>query len=83
LRESCEGAATPALLDTTAGLSTREREVALLAASGLTSRQVADRLFLSSRTVENHLQRVYTKLGVTSRDELTAALQTTQPASRP
>ena len=82
LRESCEGAVTPALSDVTVALSSREREVALLAASGLTSRQVADRLFLSTRTVENHLQRVYMKLGVTSRDELAAALQPTQPASR-
>jgi DNA-binding CsgD family transcriptional regulator len=47
----------------------------MLIASGLTSRQVADRLYLSVRTVENHLHRLYTKLGVTSRDELSAALQ--------
>jgi DNA-binding CsgD family transcriptional regulator/tetratricopeptide (TPR) repeat protein len=75
LLETCEGARTPALSDATSPLSSREREVALLAASGLTSRQVADRLFLSTRTVENHLQRVYTKLGVTSREALAAALR--------
>jgi DNA-binding CsgD family transcriptional regulator/tetratricopeptide (TPR) repeat protein len=75
LLEACENARTPALSDTTVLLSNREREVALLAASGLTSRQIADRLFLSVRTVDNHLQRVYMKLGVTSRDGLTEVLQ--------
>ena len=75
LLEACENARTPALSDTTVLLSNREREVALLAVSGLTSRQIADRLFLSVRTVDNHLQRVYMKLGVTSRDGLTEVLQ--------
>jgi DNA-binding CsgD family transcriptional regulator len=55
-------------------LSAREREVALLAAGGLTSKEIAEKLFLSSRTVENHLQRVYVKLGVTGRAELAAQL---------
>jgi DNA-binding CsgD family transcriptional regulator len=72
---ACEGAQTPALSDVSVTLSPREREAAMLIASGLTSRLVAERLYLSVRTVENHLQRVYTKLGVTSRDELSAALQ--------
>jgi DNA-binding CsgD family transcriptional regulator len=51
-------------------LTFREREVALLAAAGLSSRQIADRLVISSRTVDNHLQRVYRKLGVSSREAL-------------
>ena len=55
-------------------LSEREHEVALLAAQGLASRDIGDRLFLSTRTVDNHLQHVYTKLGVNSRDQLVAAL---------
>jgi len=76
LLESCEGARTPALaLARHAGLLTqREREVAALAASGLPSRLIAARLVLSSRTVENHLQRLYGKLGVTGRAELAAVL---------
>jgi DNA-binding CsgD family transcriptional regulator/tetratricopeptide (TPR) repeat protein len=75
LLESCEGARTPALSTATVALSSREREVALLAASGLTSRQVAERLFVSVRTVDNHLQRVYMKLGVTNRDALADVLE--------
>jgi DNA-binding CsgD family transcriptional regulator len=56
-------------------LTAREREVASLAARGLTNREIADNLYLSPRTVENHLQRIYDKLGVSSRDELNAALR--------
>jgi DNA-binding CsgD family transcriptional regulator len=58
-----------------ARLTRREREVAALAATGISSREIAERLFLSVRTVDNHLQRVYAKVGVTSREELAAALQ--------
>ena len=49
--------------------------MALRAAGGSTSREIADDLFLSVRTVDNHLQRVYTKLGVTGRGELADALR--------
>jgi DNA-binding CsgD family transcriptional regulator len=55
-------------------LSDREREVALLAAQNLTSREIAERLFVSVRTVDNHLQQVYVKLGVKRRTELAAHL---------
>ncbi len=55
-------------------LSDREHEVALLAAQGLASRDIGDRLFLSTRTVDNHLQHIYAKLGVNGRDQLVAAL---------
>jgi DNA-binding CsgD family transcriptional regulator len=51
-------------------LSDREREIAALAAAGLRSREIARRLFLSPRTVEAHLGRVYRRLGVSSRGEL-------------
>lgn len=57
-------------------MTDREWQVARLAAVGGTSRAIAEQLFLSARTVENHLQRVYTKLGVTSRAELRLALGT-------
>jgi pimeloyl-ACP methyl ester carboxylesterase/DNA-binding CsgD family transcriptional regulator len=51
-------------------LSRREREVALLASYGETAAQIAERLFISERTVETHLASVYAKLGVRSKSEL-------------
>jgi DNA-binding CsgD family transcriptional regulator len=56
-------------------LTRRELEVARLAASGVSSRDIAARLYLSVRTVDNHLQRAYSKLGVSSREALAAALE--------
>jgi DNA-binding CsgD family transcriptional regulator len=61
-------AATPAAAPSyPAGLSAREAEVLQLIAHGLTNRQVAERLFLSPRTVEQHLRSIYNKLGVATR----------------
>lgn len=57
------------------GLSPRELEVALLVAEGLTNQQVAERLFLSVRTVETHLSRIFAKLEVTSRVGVATALK--------
>ncbi|MGW0435441.1 LuxR C-terminal-related transcriptional regulator [Micromonospora sp. NPDC003197] len=57
-------------------LTERERQIARLAAGGLASRNIAEELYISTRTVENHLQRVYSKLGVTGRGELWSALRT-------
>jgi DNA-binding CsgD family transcriptional regulator len=57
-----------------AGLTSREQEVASMAAAGLTNRQVAQRLGMSPRTVGAHLYRVYAKLGVSSRAGLRDAL---------
>lgn len=52
------------------GLTAREREVALLAALGHSSRFIAERLHISARTVETHLSNVFAKVGVENRDEL-------------
>jgi DNA-binding CsgD family transcriptional regulator len=48
-------------------LSAREREVALLVADGRTNKEIAARLFLSERTIEGHLARIFEKLGASSR----------------
>lgn len=74
--DRCEGARTPSMTITAAvePLTNREREIALLAAEGLASREIADRLVVSRRTVDNHLQRVFGKLGISGRGELPEAL---------
>jgi ATP/maltotriose-dependent transcriptional regulator MalT len=51
-------------------LTTREREIASLIAQGFSNKQVAERIFVSPKTVESHLSRIYAKLGVTSRTAL-------------
>lgn len=55
-------------------LTSQELEIAHLAASGMTNRQIAERLYLSHRTVGAHLYRVFPKLGVSSRAGLRDAL---------
>jgi DNA-binding CsgD family transcriptional regulator len=55
-------------------LSPQELQVARLAGAGLTNREIAERLFLSHRTVGSHLYRIFPKLGVTNRAQLTAVL---------
>jgi DNA-binding CsgD family transcriptional regulator len=76
LAERCGGLHTPALRrgGSVEPLTPREREVALLAADGRSSKTIGDHLGLSTRTVDTHLARVYRKLGITSRSELAAAL---------
>jgi DNA-binding NarL/FixJ family response regulator len=53
-------------------LTDRERAIAELVVTGETNKQVGARLYLSEKTVETHLSRVYAKLGVKSRMELAA-----------
>lgn len=57
------------------GLTPQEQEIAKLVAEGATNRDVARELFLSSKTVEYHLTRVYRKLGVRTRNELPRVLR--------
>jgi DNA-binding CsgD family transcriptional regulator len=61
-------------------LSPTEEQIARLAASGLKTREVAARLFLSPKTVEANLARAYRKLGIHSRAELGAAMLEREPA---
>ena len=49
------------------GLTRREVEVLNLAARGLTTQQIADRLFISPKTADHHIQHVYTKIEVKTR----------------
>jgi DNA-binding NarL/FixJ family response regulator len=53
------------------------REIAEFVAQGLTNRQIAARLFLSEKTVESHLSKSFTKLGVASRAALAAVVAAT------
>ncbi|GAA1246586.1 LuxR family transcriptional regulator [Kitasatospora nipponensis] len=57
-----------------ATLTAREREIARLASTGLTSGEIAGALVLSVRTIDSHLGRIYRKLGVPNRASLTRAL---------
>ncbi len=59
-----------AALKPTEELTPRELEVARLVADGLSNRDVAERLVVSERTVDNHVYRIFRKLGVGSRDEI-------------
>jgi DNA-binding CsgD family transcriptional regulator len=55
-------------------LTPQELQIAQFAAEGLSNREIGQRLFLSHRTVSTHLYRVFPKLGITSRAELSGAL---------
>ncbi|MFC5139720.1 LuxR C-terminal-related transcriptional regulator [Actinomycetospora rhizophila] len=70
--QECEDARTPALglLEASTELTRRELEIASLAATGLTSKAIAEQLVVSVRTVDNVLRAVYAKLGVSGRGEL-------------
>ena len=76
LRQLCDaGVAATQIVD--AGpvtLTRREREIAMLAAQGLASKEIGERLFISRRTAENHLAKVYDKLGIRTRSELARVL---------
>jgi DNA-binding NarL/FixJ family response regulator len=55
-------------------LTAREAQIATLARDGLSNPEIGARLFISPRTVEYHLHKVYGKLDITSRNELAGAL---------
>ncbi|MGY1644554.1 AAA family ATPase [Geodermatophilus sp. SYSU D00703] len=63
----------------TGALTSQEYQIAMLAASGLSNKQIGSRLYLSPRTVGAHLYRVFPKLGISSRAALRDALNGTAP----
>lgn len=63
-------AAAPPDADTAALLTAQELQVARLAATGLTNREIAARLLISPRTVGHHLSRIFAKLGLAGREDL-------------
>ena len=70
------------LLSGLEALTASERRIAELAAEGLTNREIAQTLFVTARTVEGHLTNVFTKLDVTARTDLPAALTAPTQAVR-
>ncbi|WP_460063034.1 LuxR C-terminal-related transcriptional regulator [Streptomyces sp. YKOK-I1] len=60
--------------ETRSDLTPRERQVASMAVSGLTNGEIATRLFVTASTVEFHLNKVFRKLGVTSRKQIPPAI---------
>jgi DNA-binding CsgD family transcriptional regulator len=63
--------------ETELDLTSQERQVARLAVSGLTNAEIASRMFITTSTVEFHLNKVFRKLGITSRRKIADALGAT------
>lgn len=78
---AAEAVASGLVTEAPGALSDRELEVALLARSGLTNREIANRLYLSVRTVENHMYRTLRKLGIANRAELATAWDPEAPGT--
>src|SRR5215472_1976828 len=62
-------------VETQLDLTPQERQVASLAASGLTNAEIATRLFVTTSTIEFHLSRVFRKLDITSRKQIARVLR--------
>jgi DNA-binding CsgD family transcriptional regulator len=75
----------PAPPDALAQLTPQQREIVILASRGLTNSEIADRLFLSPRTVASHLYHSYPRLGIAGRHQLRDLVDQApgQPATPP
>ncbi|MFF4359981.1 response regulator [Streptomyces sp. NPDC001604] len=81
-----EPAETPSVAPELAGLSPREREILALIGDGLTNREIGKQLYLSEKTVKNHISRLLAKLGVQRRVQaavLATHLEQPETADRP
>jgi DNA-binding NarL/FixJ family response regulator len=79
-------AVPPSLPPELAGLSPRERDILVLIGDGLTNREIGKRLYLSEKTVKNHISRLLSKLGVQRRVQaavLASQLEPMDPGTRP
>ncbi|KUL77961.1 MULTISPECIES: response regulator transcription factor [unclassified Streptomyces] len=77
---------TPSVAPELAGLSPRERDILALIGDGLTNREIGKRLYLSEKTVKNHISRLLAKLGVQRRVQaavLASHLEHPEPGDRP
>ena len=74
---------TVATRDEEAGLTAQEAQIARLVREGLSNAEIGTRLFLSPRTVQCHLGKVFTKLGISSRSQLDHILPGGPAARRP
>ena len=70
-------------VETSDDLTAQEQQIAKLACDGLSNPEIGARLFLSPRTVEWHLHKVFAKLGIRSRRELSSALPTSESELAP
>ena len=61
------------------GLTSREREIAGLVTEGLSNREIAERLVISKRSVDAHIEHIYGKLGVSSRVQPASWLRSARP----
>jgi len=67
---ACGGRARRRTVESAGELTMQERQIAILAASGLTNAEIGARLYISAQTVDYHLRKVYRKLDIGSRRQL-------------